>query len=152
MSLMGVRSTAPDSGLVAVLVEDGGPGMITVPVGARDGLLLSASNHSRPPGWVAFLTACVDAFGASILRVVLYVDADGGLRATVVLDAPVPGLPKAVPCAPSDALVLADVLSVPVAATSALLRLRGIDLDEEALQRRMARWRRELDDAVPEDA
>ncbi|PHP52041.1 bifunctional nuclease [Actinomyces ruminis] len=151
MSLMGVRSTAPDSGLVAVLMEDGGPGMITVPVGARDGLLLSAPNHNRPPGWVTFLTACVDAFGAAILRVVLDVDADGGLCANAVLDAPVPGLPKAVPCAPSDALVLADVLSVPVVATSALLRLRGIDLGEEALQQRMERWRRELDGAVPED-
>ncbi|CED92065.1 Bifunctional nuclease (BFN) domain profile [Actinomyces succiniciruminis] len=152
MSLMGVRSTAPDSGLVAVLMEDGGPGMITVPVGARDGLLLNAPSHNRPPSWVPFLTACVEAFGSAILRVELDVDADGGLCAAAVLDSAAPGLPKVVPCVPSDALILADVLSLPMLATDALLRLRGIDLGEEALRQRMLRWRRELDGAVSEDA
>ncbi|SDM60737.1 Bifunctional DNase/RNase [Actinomyces ruminicola] len=149
---MGVRSTAPDSGLVAVLMEDGGPGMLAVPVGARDGLLLSAPDWSRGPSWAPFLSACVEAFGSTVLHVVLDVDADGGMCAAAVLDADTPALSTAVPCTPSDGLVLAGALSVPILATSALLRLRGIDLGEEALQRRLRQWRRALDDVVPEDA
>ncbi|MDU0348959.1 bifunctional nuclease [Actinomyces sp. MRS3W] len=152
MSLMGVRSTTPDSGLVAVLMEEGGPGMLAVPVGARDGLLLSTPEWSRRPTWAPFLAACVDAFGSSVLRVVLDVDDDGGLCCTAVLDADTPTLSTSVPCTPSDGLILASALSVPLLATGALLRLRGIDLGEEELQHRLQQWRRALDDAAAEDA
>ncbi|WP_203233858.1 DUF151 domain-containing protein [Actinomyces sp. 565] len=151
MTLMGVRSTVPDTGLVAVLVENGGPGMLAIPVGARDGLLLSAPEWSRGPSWAPFLSACVDAFGSAVLRVVLDVDADGGICAVAVLEADTPSSSTAVACAPSDALVLARALSVPIFATGALLRLRGIDLGEEALQCRLRQWRQALDDVVPGD-
>ncbi|WP_233188410.1 bifunctional nuclease domain-containing protein [Actinomyces qiguomingii] len=145
MALMGVRSTAPDSGLVAVLMEDGGPGVIAVPVGARDGLLLSATDDLRP-SWAAFFAACVDAIGSAVLRVVLDVDADGVMCATAELDAENPTQSTPVPCTPSDALVLATALSLPIHATGALLRLRGIDLEEEAMQHRLGQWRQVLND------
>ncbi|WP_168708126.1 bifunctional nuclease domain-containing protein [Actinomyces procaprae] len=149
---MGIRSTVPDSGLVAVLMEDGGPGMLAVPVGARDGLLLSAPEWSSGPSWAPFLSACVDAFGSTVLHVVLDVDADGGMCASAALDTDTPAQSTAVPCTPSDALVLARTLGVPILATSALLRIRGLDLGEEALQRRLRQWRRVLDGIVAEDA
>jgi len=51
MQLVGVRSTDPDDGLVAVLVEDGGPAMLAIPVTAHEGLVLQAhgSHRSRKP-------------------------------------------------------------------------------------------------------
>ena len=51
MTLVGVRSTAPSRGLVAILVENGGPAVLAVPVNAREGLLLSAGRSARTPGW-----------------------------------------------------------------------------------------------------
>ncbi|MDO4901563.1 bifunctional nuclease domain-containing protein [Actinomyces sp.] len=151
MSLMGVRSTVPNSGLVAVLMEDGGPAMLAVPVGAREGLLLSAPG-SPTPTWASLFAACVEAFGSAVLQVVLDVDADGVMCATAVLDAENPTQSTAVPCTPSDALVVATTLAIPIQATGALLRLRGLDLEEQALQRRLREWRQALDDAVAEDA
>ena len=55
MQLVGVRSTNPDDGLVAVLVEDGGPAMLAIPVTAHEGLVLQAHGSYHSPSWPRLL-------------------------------------------------------------------------------------------------
>ena len=149
MCLVGVRSTSPDAGLVAILVERGGPGMLAVPVGVREGLSLAAGEVGPATSWTGLMGRCAEAAGTRLSHVRLDVDDDARLCARVVLE-PVPrrGLgPRAAWCvdaAPGDALVLAGALGLDIRASSEVLRLRGVDLGEEPAQARFERWRMEL--------
>ena len=81
MQLVGVRSTNPDDGLVAVLVEDGGPAMLAIPVTAHEGLVLQAHGSYRSPSWPRLLDDVVEALGGRIGRTELDVDDDARLVA-----------------------------------------------------------------------
>ena len=76
MTLVGVRSTAPSRGLVAILVENGGPAVLAVPVNAREGLLLSAGRSARSPSWTALLEQTCRALDGRIRSAELDVDAE----------------------------------------------------------------------------
>ena len=149
MCLVGVRSTSPDAGLVAILVERGGPGMLAVPVGVREGLSLAAGEVGPATSWTGLMGRCAEAAEARLSHVRLDVDDDARLCARVVLEpAPRhglgPRLPVCVDAAPGDALVLAGALGLDIRASSEVLRLRGVDLGEEPAQARFERWRMEL--------
>lgn len=149
MCLVGVRSTSPDAGLVAILVERGGPGMLAVPVGVREGLSLAAGEVGPATSWTGLMGRCAEAAGTRLSHVRLDVDDDARLCARVVLEpAPRhglgPRLPVCVDAAPGDALVLAGALGLDIRASSEVLRLRGVDLGEESVQARFERWRMEL--------
>ena len=149
MCLVGVRSTSPDAGLVAILVERGGPGMLAVPVGVREGLSLAAGEMGPATSWAGLMGRCAEAAEARLSHVRLDVDDDARLCARVVLEpAPRhglgPRLPVCVDAAPGDALVLAGALGLDIRASSEVLRLRGVDLGEESAQARFERWRMEL--------
>lgn len=149
MCLVGVRSTSPDAGLVAILVERGGPGMLAVPVGVREGLSLAAGEVGPATSWTGLMGRCAEAAEARLSHVRLDVDDDARLCARVVLElAPRhglgPRLPVCVDAAPGDALVLAGALGLDIRASSEVLRLRGVDLGEESAQARFERWRMEL--------
>ena len=149
MCLVGVRSTSPDAGLVAILVERGGPGMLAVPVGVREGLSLAAGEMGPATSWTGLMGRCAEAAEARLSHVRLDVDDDARLCARVVLEpAPRhglgPRLPVCVDAAPGDALVLAGALGLDIRASSEVLRLRGVDLGEEPAQARFERWRMEL--------
>ena len=66
MQLVGVRSTDPDDGLVAVLVEDGGPTMLAIPVTAHEGLVLQDHGSHRSPSWPRLLDDAVEELGGRI--------------------------------------------------------------------------------------
>lgn len=152
MHLVGIRSTAASTGLVAILVEAGGPGMIAVPVTAREGLVLSEPDPSTQPAWAGLLARSIQALGGSILQIRLGADADARLVCGLVLAGNHDrGEVGEIPCAPGDALVLASALDRPILASEALLRLRGVDLGEQTMHERMARWRRSLATAIPEE-
>lgn len=152
MHLVGIRSTAASTGLVAILVEAGGPGMVAIPVTAREGLVLSEPGPSTQPDWVGVLARSVQMLGGSILQIRLGVDADARLVCGLTLaDRDEHGEVGEIPCAPGDALVLAGVLDRPILASETLLRLRGVDLGEQTMHERMARWRRSLATAIPDD-
>ena len=85
MCLVGVRSTSPDAGLVAILVERGGPGMLAVPVGVREGLSLAAGEVGPATSWTGLMSRCAEAAGARLSHVRLDVDDDARLCAAVVL-------------------------------------------------------------------
>ena len=74
MQLVGVRSTNPDDGLVAVLVEDGGPAMLAIPVTPHEGLVLHAHGPHRSPSWPRLLDDVVEALGGRIGRTELDVE------------------------------------------------------------------------------
>ena len=149
MCLVGVRSTSPDAGLVAILVERGGPGMLAVPVGVREGLSLAAGEVGPATSWTGLMSRCAEAAETRLSHVRLDVDDDARLCARVALEpAPRhglgPRLPVCVDAAPGDALVLAGALGLDIRASSEVLRLRGVDLGEEPAQARFERWRMEL--------
>ena len=149
MCLVGVRSTSPVAGLVAILVESGVPWMLAVPVGVREGLSLSAGEVGPATSWTGLMGRCAEAAEARLSHVRLDVDDDARLCARVVLEpAPRhglgPRLPVCVDAAPGDALVLAGALGLDIRASSEVLRLRGVDLGEESAQARFERWRMEL--------
>ena len=149
MCLVGVRSTSPDAGLVAILVERGGPGMLAVPVGVREGLSLAAGDVGPATSWTGLMGRCAEAAGTRLSHVRLDVDDDARLCARVALEpAPRHGIgprgPVCVDAAPGDALVLAGALGLDIRASSEVLRLRGVDLGEEPAQVRFERWRMEL--------
>ena len=153
MTLVSVRSTTSRKGLVAILVEDGGPAVIAVPVTPREGLLLSsgeASEVMRTLTWTTLLGQTCRALGGRVSAVELDVDADAALCACVVL---LQGeIEHRVPCSPAEALVAAQSLGRPVVATAGLLRLRGLDLDAQGLCLRFAQWRRELEAVAVDEA
>ncbi|QKD79722.1 bifunctional nuclease [Actinomyces marmotae] len=152
MHLVGIRSTQASTGLVAILVEAGGPGMIAVPVTAREGLVLSEPAPSTRPDWVSLLARSVQVLGGSLLQIRLGVDADARLVCGLAIAGrDERGEVGEVPCAPGDALVLASALDRPILASETLLRLRGVDLGEQTTHERMARWRRSLATAIPEE-
>ena len=130
MTLVGVRSTAPSRGLVAILVENGGPAVLAVPVNAREGLLLSAGRSARSPSWTALLEQTCRALDGRIRSAELDVDADAALRACLVVS--------------RDELVVAQRLNRPVVASPTLLRLRDLDLAGDDLRLQLTRWRGEL--------
>lgn len=153
MHLVGVRSTTPNTGLVAILVEDGGPGMLAVPVTAREGIALSPEGGGRPPSWTSLVTHCTRMLGAEVTGVLLDVDADARLTAVMLVSrTPEPQAQGAVPSSPGDALVLSWAAQLPVWATEELLRLRGVDLSEETLQQRVDRWAMIVESLSAEDA
>ena len=144
MTLMSVRSTTSQKGLVAILVEDGGPAVVAVPVNPREGLLLSAGESARTPTWTALVDQVCRTLGGEIDAVELDVDADAALCARVLL--------SQVPCAPAEALVIAQCLERPIAASDKLLQLRGLALDAQELSLRFARWREELATMAADEA
>lgn len=150
MSLVSVRSTSPRRGLVAILVENGGPAVLAVPVSAREGLLLSGRGPIHAPTWTSLVGRICAALGGTVTDVGLDVDGDATLCAhlTVVQD----GGEYRVPCTPSEALVAARAQDLPVVASPAVLRLRGLDLGERELRQQLARWREELATAVVDEA
>ncbi|MCL3778204.1 MULTISPECIES: bifunctional nuclease [unclassified Actinomyces] len=141
---MGVRASQEDGGLVAILVEEAGPRMVAVPVGARDALTLSSGEGPASSTWSVLLTSTLDAAGAHLEGLVLDVDADGGLctgARVVAAD----GGEHLVPCCPADALILAYERHARLWASPALLRLRSVDLAEETVQEQVARLCSALD-------
>ena len=150
MTLVSVRSTTSQKGLVAILVEDGGPAMVAVPVTPREGLLLSAGETTRAPTWTTLLGRACRALDGRIDAVELDVDADAALCACVVLVQD--EVEHRVPCSPAEALVAAQSLGCPVVATAGLLRLRGLDLDARQLCLRFAQWRQELETLAVDEA
>jgi hypothetical protein avisC_09011 len=150
MTLMSVRSTTSQKGLVAILVEDGGPAVVAVPVNPREGLLLSAGESARTPTWTALVDQVCRTLGGEIDAVELDVDADAALCARVRLSQG--GTAHQVPCAPAEALVIAQCLEHPIAASDKLLQLRGLALDAQELSLRFARWREELATMAADEA
>lgn len=139
MRLVAVRSTSPDEGLVALLVQEGGPSILAVPVSAREGLSLSAEAGSVGY-WPPLLQRCLEAQGGRLEQVRLSIDDDAVLRADLVLAAcqspgeQAPG--RCVPCTPGEALMISNGCGLPVRASDGLLRLRGVDLGRRASRRR----------------
>ena len=82
---MSVRSTTSQKGLVAILVEDGGPAVVAVPVNPREGLLLSAGESATIPTWTTLVEQVCQTLGGEIDAVELDVDADAALCARVLL-------------------------------------------------------------------
>ena len=150
MTLVSVRSTTSQKGLVAILVEDGGPAMVAVPVAPREGLLLSAGETTRAPTWTTLLGRACRALDGRIDAVELDVDADAALCACVVLVQD--EAEHRVPCSPAEALVVARSLGCPTVATARLLMLRGLDLDARQLCLRFAQWRQELETLAVDEA
>nr|WP_235954126.1 DUF151 domain-containing protein [Actinomyces faecalis] len=151
MRLVAIRSTSPDEGLVALLVEEGGPSILAVPVSAREGLCLSAETASQVT-WPPLLRRCLEVQGGTLDEVHLGVDDDAVLRAELVLrqTGSSPGTSR-VPCAPADALMVSRISRVPLRASDDLLRLRGVDLGEESISQQVARWRQDLHAGSAED-
>lgn len=128
MRLVDVRSTHPEQGLVAVLVEDRGPAMLAVPVTARQGLALRAHRIGRSPSWAHLIEDLIAALGARA-RVLLDVDADARITASLRLEYEDPAAaPVQVPCDPGDGLVVACAQSLALEASQELVRLRAVDL------------------------
>lgn len=155
MTLAAIRSTSLGNGLVAILIEVGGPAVLAVPVSARDGMILSAPDVAPLPTWPGLVTEVCQTWGGRAEKVLLDVDEDAHMSGAVVLTETSHGPGEAttqVPCAPADGLMLAEVLSVPIVASAALLRLRQEDLGDEALSDRLAAWRAELAQASSADA
>lgn len=157
MTLVGVRATDSSAGLVAILVEDGGPAIVAVPVTAREGLLLSGADDVTAPTWVDLFTRTCLALGAAPVDVVLDVDADAALTARIRLGragdrAPravngeaLTAAPEALPCSTGDALMLAQRGGLGIAATERLLDMHRLDLASEGSEDHVAAWRQELE-------
>ena len=145
MQLVGVRSTNPDDGLVAVLVEDGGPAMLGIPVTAHEGLVLQAHGSYHSPSWPRLLDDIVEALGGRIGRTELDVDDDARLVARLVVEAPAcADKVMAVPCTPGEGLLLSGYHRFPVHASSSLTRLRAVDLSDDYGAEQFEQWRRML--------
>ena len=145
MQLVGVRSTNPDDGLVAVLVEDGGPAMLAIPVTAHEGLVLQAHGSYHSPSWPRLLDDIVEALGGRIGRTELDVDDVARLVARLVVEAPAcADKVMAVPCTPGEGLLLSGYHRFPVHASSSLTRLRAVDLSDDYGAEQFEQWRRVL--------
>ena len=155
MQLVGVRSTDPDDGLVAVLVEDGGPTMLAIPVTAHEGLVLQAHGSHRSPSWPRLLDDVVEALGGRIGRTELDVDDDARIVARLVVETPAhaSGV-TTVACTPGEGLLLSGYHRFPVHASSSLTRLRAVDLSDDHGAERLEQWQRMLsqtDDLADDD-
>lgn len=145
MQLVGVRSTNPDDGLVAVLVEDGGPAVLAIPVTAHEGLVLHAHGSDRSPSWLRLLDDVVKALGGSIGRIELDIDDDARIIARIVVKASAhTDTVTAVPCTPGEGLLLSGYRRLPVHASSSLTRLRAVDLSDDHGAEQLEQWRRML--------
>jgi len=145
MQLVGVRSTDPDDGLVAVLVEDGGPAMLAIPVTAHEGLVLQAHGSHRSPSWPRLLDDLVEALGGRIGRTELDVDDDARIVARLIVETPAcASQVKTVACTPGEGLLLSGYHRFPVHASSSLTRLRAVDLSDDHGVERLAQWQRML--------
>lgn len=145
MQLVGVRSTNPDDGLVAVLVEDGGPAMLAIPVTAHEGLVLHAHDSYRSPSWPRLLDDVVEALGGRIGRTELDVDDDARIVARLVVEVPErEDKVMTVSCTPGEGLLLSGYHRFPVHASSSLTRLRAVDLSDDRGAEKLAQWRRIL--------
>ena len=145
MQLVGVRSTNPDDGLVAVLVEDGGPAVLAIPVTAHEGLVLHAHGSDRSPSWPRLLDDVIKALGGSIRRIELDIDDDARIIARIVVKASAhTDTGTAVPCTPGEGLLLSGYHRLPVHATSSLTRLRAVDLSDDHGAEQLKQWRRML--------
>ena len=132
MQLVGVRSTDPDDGLVAVLVEDGGPAMLAIPVTAHEGLVLQAHGSHRSPSWPRLLDDLVEALGGRIGRTELDVDDDARIVARLIVETPAcASQVMTVACTPGEGLLLSGYHRFPVHASSSLTRLRAVDLSDD---------------------
>lgn len=130
MRLVDIRSTEPERGLVAVLVEDGGPAVLAVPVTARQGLALQGCQVGRAPSWAGVVEDLVHTLGGRLIRLELDADADARIIARLVLDAADGGEPVTVPCGAGDGMVLGCTQSVPLLASAEALRLRAWDFTD----------------------
>ena len=145
MCLVGVRSTSPDAGLVAILVERGGPGMLAVPVGVREGLSLAAGEVGPATSWTGLMSRCAEAAETRLSHVRLDVDDDARLVARLVVEAPAcADKVMAVPCTPGEGLLLSGYHRFPVHASSSLTRLRAVDLSDDYGAEQFEQWRRIL--------
>lgn len=147
-----MRSTAETRSLVAILVEEGGPGVLAVPVSARAGVVLEAPSCGETPGWVLTLLQTARTLGGGVERVLLGLDADAGLTCTLGVDGPYGiSASREVPIYPEDGLVLARCACLPLLAEDDVLRLRGLDLSERTIDERVSMWRRSAPEVLPDD-
>ena len=150
MTLMSVRSTTSQKGLVAILVEDGGPAVVAVPVNPREGLLLSAGESARTP-------TSDRSSGPGLSNL--------GVRSTLLSSMLMPMPRCALVCCSLRAerrtryraplqrhWLLRSCLERPIAASDKLLQLRGLALDAQELSLRFARWREELATMAADEA
>ena len=149
MQLVGVRSTNPDDGLVAVLVEDGGPAVLAIPVTPHEGLVLHAHGSDRSPSWPGLLDDVVQALGGRVRCTELDVDDDARIVARIVVVTHA-GADQAttVPCTPGEGLLLSGYHRLPVHASSSLTRLRAVDLNDDHEADHLAQWRRVLSETI----
>ena len=68
---------------MAILVERGGPGMLAVPVGVREGLSLAAGEVGPATSWTGLMSRCAEAAETRLSHVRLDVDDDARLCARV---------------------------------------------------------------------
>lgn len=128
--LAGVRSEAQTHSLVAILIEEGGPGLLAVPVGARAGLALQVPPGAGASGWALALSRTAQALGGGVSHAHLRLDPDARILSSLVLNGHGGGaVPTEVPLTPAQALVLAHSLRVPLLAEDRVLALHGVDLD-----------------------
>ena len=155
MTLVGVRATDSSTGLVAILVEDGGPAMVAVPVTARDGLVLASGDEVAAPTWIDLLTRTCRVLDAAPADVVVDADADARLTARIRLvrparpsaaaDASAHRAPETVvACSTGEALVLSQRSRLGLVATERLLDAHRLDLASEGSEAHVAAWRQEL--------
>ena len=145
MQLVGVSSTDPDDGLVAVLVEDGGPAMLAIPVTAHEGLVLQAHGSHRSPSWPRLLDDVVEALGGRIGCTELDVDDDARIVARLVVETPAcTSRLTRVACTPGEGLLLSGYHRFPVHASSSLTRLRSVDLSDDQGAERLEKWQHML--------
>nr|WP_234042973.1 DUF151 domain-containing protein [Actinomyces weissii] len=150
MRIVGVRSTATDDGLVAVLLEEGGPGMIAVPVTAREGLALSGMAQGMPPSWLDLLHRCLTAVRAQVIGGLVEVGPDGELLASLELTAG-DGQAPLVHCTPGEAIVFASQTELGIRVSDRLLAQQGVDLGEPSVHETVARMRDQLQGARVDD-
>ncbi|WP_172458376.1 bifunctional nuclease domain-containing protein [Actinomyces bovis] len=145
-----MRSTAADEGLVAVLLEERGPGMIAVPVTPREGLALSAVANGLPPTWLKLLHRCVVAAEGDVEGVSVNVGPDGELLGSLELRA-CTGIMRQVSCTPGEAVAVASAAELRICVSDRLLAQQGVDLGEAPVHELMAKMRDQLERARVDD-
>nr|WP_235984729.1 DUF151 domain-containing protein [Actinomyces trachealis] len=150
MKLIGVRSTVADEGLVAVLLEEGGPGMIAVPVTPREGLALSGVTNGLHLSWLGLLHRCVTATEGRVEGVCVNVGPDGELLGSLELRA-CSGSVQEVACSPGEAVSVAAAADLRICVSERLLAQQGVDLGEVSVHESMAKMRDQLKRAQVDD-
>lgn len=146
MRVVTVRQTSPDEGLVALLVEEGGPSMLAIPVSAREGLMLSGEAGTGDT-WPFVLASALTTCGFRLIALDIDIDDDAALRCSLRVTSAVSGgeeQQRSVACSCGDGLIAASVCGIPVVASAAALRLRGIDLTEESISAKVVAWRADI--------